>query len=58
MCFLVFDAIFVVRWTGILVKVILVAEDVSRMIFKGGILGGARHFWGDPTLTVPLYCLI
>ena len=26
------------------------AEDISRMIFKGGILGGACHFWEDPYL--------
>ena len=31
-CFLVFNAVFHVRWTNS-VKVIIVAQDVSRMIF-------------------------
>ena len=33
-------------------------QDVSRVIFKGGILGSTRHFLGDPYLTLLLYCLI
>jgi len=32
------------------VKMIFVPKYVSRMVFKGGILGGARQFWGNPYL--------
>jgi len=32
---------------------------VSRVVFKGGILGGARQFWGNPYLnSTTSYCLI
>jgi len=27
--------------------VIFVPKYVSRVVFKGGILGGARQFWGN-----------
>jgi len=30
--------------------VIFVPKYVSRVVFKGGILGGARQFWGNPYL--------
>jgi len=29
------------------VKVIFVPKYVSRVVFKGGILGGACQFWGN-----------
>jgi len=29
---------------------IIVPKYVSRVVFKGGILGGARQFWGNPYL--------
>jgi len=32
------------------VKVIFVLKYVSRVVFKGGILGSARQFWGNPYL--------
>jgi len=32
------------------VKVIFVSKYVSRVVFKGGILGSARQFWGKPYL--------
>jgi len=32
------------------VKVIFVPKYVSTVVFKGGILGGARQFWGNPYL--------
>jgi len=37
--------------------VIIVPKYVSRVVFKGGILGGARQFWGNPYLnsTTVLY---
>ena len=50
-CFLVFNAAFDVRW-------IFVAQDVSRVIFKGSILGGVHHFGEFPTETVLPYSLI
>jgi len=30
--------------------VIFVLKYVSRVVFKGGILGGTRQFWGNPYL--------
>jgi len=30
--------------------VIFVLKYVSRVVFKGGILGGACQFWGNPYL--------
>jgi len=30
--------------------VIFVPKYVSRVVFKGGILGGAHQFWGNPYL--------
>jgi len=49
--FRVFKYIFHVRWINIYsVKVIFVPKYVSRVVFKGGILGGARQFWGNPYL--------
>jgi len=30
--------------------VIFLLRYVSRVVFKGGILGGARQFWGNPYL--------
>jgi len=30
--------------------VIFVPKYVSRVVFKGGILGGTRQFWGNPYL--------
>jgi len=29
---------------------IFVPKYVSRVVFKGGILGGTRQFWGNPYL--------
>ena len=40
--FLNFNAVFNVRWTNI-----ILTEDVSRMIIKGGILGSVHHFRDD-----------
>ena len=34
-----------------IIKVIFVVQVVSGMIFKGGILGGMHHFWGDHYLS-------
>jgi len=49
--FRVFKDIFHVRWINIdSVKLIVILKYVSRVVFKGGILGGARQFWGNPYL--------
>jgi len=32
------------------VKVIFVPKYVSRVVFKGDILGSVRQFWGNPYL--------
>jgi len=32
------------------VKVIFILKYVSRVVFKGGILGSARQFWDNPYL--------
>jgi len=32
------------------VKVIFIPKYVSRVVFKGDILGGLRQFWGNPYL--------
>jgi len=40
-------------------KVIFIPKYVSRMVFKGGILGGVHQFWGNKTvLLFRPYCLI
>jgi len=40
-------------------KVIFVPKYVSRVVFKDGILGGARQFWGNPYLnSTTVLCLI
>ena len=33
-----------------------VPQDVSRMIFGGGILAGALCYWGNPYLSTVLFC--
>jgi len=30
--------------------VIFIQKYVSKVVFKGGIIGGARQFWGNPYL--------
>jgi len=30
------------------IKVIFIPKYVSKVVFKGSILGGARQFWGNP----------
>jgi len=32
------------------IKMIFVPKYVSRVVFKGGILGSVRQFWGNPDL--------
>jgi len=32
------------------VKAIFIPKYVSRVVFKGGIFGGVRQFWGNPYL--------
>jgi len=38
--------------------VIFVPKYVSRVVFKGGILGSTCQFWGNPYLNSMTYCLI
>jgi len=45
--FRVFKDILIFMLDGL---VIFVPRYVSRVVFKGGILGGARQFWGNPYL--------